>query len=354
MDESTAEDLTLYESEYRLVNISLGTPPQNFTVEVDLFYHSDLSLFDSKVNTTIRRLSNVRKFNTNDSSTFFIVNKNYTSDYYGTVGYVGSDIMQFGDIRQRLSFGLIDNVTNYYDYYYFSCDGALGLSVFLESHSNISGMQQIMSNQELPIFSMWYNRSLSYEDSVAQMTLGHENNQNCLLDWVYVPSVQVNEFGYTESEYAVHLSSITLEIDGASRPVNVKVNRTLVIDSWGIDQYGFMPYYLKFFFVTAANATWHRNRYAYFADCDLNKAKNVILNIGGSDGNLDESSRKIVVTPAEYIRKLPKRNECVVNINGFNDVFNNRIQMPMQFYNGHCYSYNTKTRMIGISTAVKN
>ncbi|KAI1704857.1 hypothetical protein Ddc_15987 [Ditylenchus destructor] len=304
---NSVEDLTLYESEFRLVNISLGTPPQNFTVEVDLFDHPDMSLFDSTINTTKYQMSDKRKFNTNDSSTFFIVNKNYTSNYYGTVGYVGSDIMQ-----------------------------------------------QIMAQQELPIFSMWYNRSLSYEDSVAEMTLGHENNQNCLSDWVYVPSVQINNFGYIEPEYAVHLSSITLEIDGASRPVNVKVNRTLVIDSWGIGQSGFMPYYLKFFFVTAANATWHRDRYRYFADCDLNKAKNVILNIGGSDGNLDESSRKIVVTPAEYIRKWQKTNECVVNINGFDDVSDYRIQMPMQFYNKHCYSYNTKTRMIGIATAVNN
>ncbi|KAI1705892.1 hypothetical protein DdX_13329 [Ditylenchus destructor] len=118
---------------------------------------------------------------------------------------------------------------------------------------------------------------------------------------------------------------------------------------------GYMPYYLKFFFVTAANATWDRDRYAYFTSCDLKKAKSVILNIGGNGGIRDTSSRKVVVSPAEYIMQWDNTNECFVNIDGYNDDFRlNIIRMPLLFYNHHCYSYNMDTDMIGIATAVNN
>ncbi|KAI1704858.1 eukaryotic aspartyl protease domain-containing protein [Ditylenchus destructor] len=309
MTERSVESVELFRSQLRLINISVGTPPQEFTVILDLFWQTDLGLIDSGINTTEEYVLQKHLFNTSNSTTFVLSDRNITTDYNGvnvTTGYVGSDILQLGGDYFKLSFNLVNTTDD--GFVYQSRDGTLGLSIFQESYNNISAMTQIMQQLDRPIFSMWYNRSLSFRKD-----------------------------------------------NGASRPVNIKVNKTLNVDMQRVARRGYMPYYLKFFFVTAANATWDRDRYRYFADCDLNKAKSVILNIGGNGGVVDMSSRKVVVTPAEYIMQSEDSNECFVSIDGYNDDFGETIiRMPLQFYNRHCYSYNMETDMIGIATAVDN
>uniref|UniRef100_A0A915D326 Peptidase A1 domain-containing protein n=1 Tax=Ditylenchus dipsaci TaxID=166011 RepID=A0A915D326_9BILA len=304
-----------------LTNISIGSPPQHFLVEVDLWVDSELSVLDSntnlsKVNSAIPLKST---YNSSASSSFFAVNGNYTN-WCGD-GHLATDSLMVDNLIVNVTFGVIDDLGYWLSYQ--PVDGTLGLSPKENSNNNISLINQLVDQLDRPIFSFFSNRTASGIGN-SLITLGLKT----------------------------HLIAKPIGALVNGTKVSVPINTTLAILPYS--SYISVPSSVKALFINSSNAVHNKEKKLYEVDCDVSKAGNVTFCLGGHDNVIDSTSRSLELSGADYIRYNPRYDLCYLAVYGYKDTSSsyNYIEIPHQFFNNHCIAYNIINKQLGFADTI--
>ncbi|KAI1702353.1 eukaryotic aspartyl protease domain-containing protein [Ditylenchus destructor] len=328
--------LPLQEDDYLIVGtITVGTPPQSFNVEVDAFFDNELLLIGANAN-----LSSVSKYipkkntyNASSSSTYVAVDGNISSYHKA------QDVLNIGSLSATIkSFVVVDKVPYLLNYY--PIDGILGLAPVKDSQFNVSVVADDLIDQlDQPLISIYSN---SGGNGTGQVTLGAEDSDNCQSTWSYVPAIDYFRKGI---QYAIHASSAEVTIGGQLTTVNMDSNVTFV--PWFAFE---APFQAKDAFVNGTGASYNASIGEYTIDCDTTKAPLITLNLGGVGNSTDSTSRKLVLSGADYIRYWKRMNVCYLGVTFYFDYASHReFILGSQVLNNHCISFNYKERTVGFS-----
>ncbi|KAI1728140.1 eukaryotic aspartyl protease domain-containing protein [Ditylenchus destructor] len=320
-------------------NISVGTPRQNFLVEVDLWIDSELSLIDSNANLSkvSHNIPAKATYNTSASTTYMAIEGNYTS--WCGYGHLAKDIATLGGVSVNASLGVVDKLGYWLNLQ--PIDGTLGLSPREYPTNNISLLRQVLKELDRPVLSLWCNKT-GHDAGNSLITLGTEDTDNCHSDWAFVP--QVGDW------YDTHLSFASAVIDGESKTLDL--NATVSVNP-SYSAFIFGPNSFKYLIVNASNAVFNTSIKFYEVNCNISQAPNITLTLGGYDVSCDSTSRNVIMTGADYIRYHTMYKTCFISIYGYDDknAKTNYVELPQQFLNNHCLAYNVQNRELGFATA---
>ncbi|KAI1700120.1 eukaryotic aspartyl protease domain-containing protein [Ditylenchus destructor] len=325
--------------------ITVGTPPQSFIVEVDAFYDNELILIGSNASLTSTNknvfvdIPKKSTYNANNSSTYVAVNGNIST--WGIKGHKAQDVLNIGPLSATIkSFAVGDEVPDVLQYY--PADGILGLSPMMKSYENVSVVADDLIDQlDKPIISVYVNATRR-GNGTGQVTLGAEDNDNCQSTWSYVPALNYYRNSYP---YTVHASSMEMTIGGQLTTVNLDSNVTF----YPVNVFD-VPVQLEDAFVNGTGATYNKSVHAYTIDCDTTKAPLITLNIGGVGNSTDSTSRKLVLSGADYIRYLKSEDVCYLGVTFYRGLITPaRWGLGSQVLNNHCISFNYKERTVGFA-----
>ncbi|KAI1699868.1 eukaryotic aspartyl protease domain-containing protein [Ditylenchus destructor] len=353
--------LPLQEVNYLIVGaITVGTPPQSFNVEVDAFYDNELILIGANAN-----LSSVSK-NIPKKSTY---NAEYSSSYIAVTGNVSiwdlkghkaQDVLNIGSLSATIkSFIVADKVSYLLNHY--PVDGTLGLSPMKKSYDNVSVVADDLIDQlDKPIISVYVNAT-KFGNGTGQVTLGAEDTDNCQSTWSYVPDLTYfkNHTPYNRP-FTVHISSFEVLLNGWCSMLGipcwwlgclgiptlttVNVNSNVTFLPWPAFD---VPMSFKDAFMKGINATYNETLGVYITECDTTKAPLFKLNLGGVGNSTDNTSQKLVLSGADYIRYWKRGDLCYLGINFYRG--SNHWFLGSQVLNNHCISFNYKERTVGFA-----
>lgn len=144
-----------------LINLTLGTPPQTFTVQLDTA-SADFWVVDSTCTSKqcIGKTQRKKQFNSTASRTYSDDGTEFLIEYnhHGVEGIIGQDVMAVGDINVKgQSFGrgmLLDQIFGT-----MPLDGIFGLGLPQLSQTGIKGpLQSILDQLERKSFTLWLDR----------------------------------------------------------------------------------------------------------------------------------------------------------------------------------------------------
>jgi hypothetical protein len=194
-DKQGSQPFIDYYDNFYLGNITLGTPPQPFTVVLDTgssnLWVIDVSCTDQACLGYPDSGYTKHQFNKNASTTY-VNNGTFFQIFYGSgscQGYLGSDTARFGgltDIKQ--TFGISQSIADVFGYQ--PMDGILGLGWPGISADNVEPpIQQIIKTLDKPLFTVWLDRHVKFSEDVTGglITYGALDTTNCASDFSYVP-----------------------------------------------------------------------------------------------------------------------------------------------------------------------
>ncbi|KAI1702352.1 eukaryotic aspartyl protease domain-containing protein [Ditylenchus destructor] len=332
--------LPLQEDDYLIVGtITVGTPPQSFNVEVDAFFDNELLLIGA--NATLSSVSkNIPKkntYNASSSSTYVSVNGNVSTSY--VTGHKAQDVLNIGSLSATIKSFVVADVVPFVLRYY-AIDGVLGLSPRKKSYYNVSVVaDELIDQLDQPLISIYSN---SGGNGTGQVTLGAEDTDNCQSTWTYVPAI---DYFRDSTPFRVHASSAEVTIGGQLTVVNLDSNVTFV--PWFAFE---APFQAKDAFVNGTGASYNASIGEYTIDCDTTKAPLITLNLGGVGNSTDSTSRKLVLSGADYIRYWKRMNVCYLGVTFyFDDDLHREFILGSQVLNNHCISFNYKERTVGFA-----
>lgn len=319
-------------------SITVGTPPQSFNVEVDAFYDNELLLIDAgaDLSNVDTRIPAKATYNANASSTYVPVSGNISS--WGMKAHKAKDVLNVDTLSTTLKFVVADKLPYFLNYY--AIDGVLGFGPSKKSWFNVSVVaDEVVSQLDKPLVSVYVNQN-SAGNGTGQVTLGAEDGDNCQSNWVYVPNTKYWEKqGYA---YTVHVSSADVTISGQATTVNLDSNVTFA--AWPAFD---VPYSAQTVFVNGTGATYNETYGVYTIDCDTSKAPSITLNIGGSGNSTDNTSQKLVLTGADYIRYYRSGDFCYLGVNFYRGL--GMWYLGSQVLNNHCIGFNYNERTVGFA-----
>lgn len=169
--------------------ISIGTPPQNFTV---LFDSGSANLFIPSINcdSSIYPCSNHNLYNASASSTYVDINKTYVMSDWAT-GFLAQDTVTVGGVQlQNQVFAQADEMEfNFADDVY---DGLLGMAFIPIAVDSIVPPFLNMINQGLldePVVSVWMNRNQNESDG-GEIIFGGTDPSKYSGKFSYVPLIK--------------------------------------------------------------------------------------------------------------------------------------------------------------------
>ncbi|KAI1705518.1 eukaryotic aspartyl protease domain-containing protein [Ditylenchus destructor] len=366
--------------------IYVGTPPQEFSVKVDLWMETKLFLVDSTselVGIGDRNedfygteLSRKHIFNTSASSSFELISNHYSSrselcrqsnkmdiddsdsdedlkraktlPFYRTTASEGSDLVSKGpgdtiDPRVRLEMIIVNGTSEWFLYQPF--DGILGLAS--QDGQNFDNSQDTIRaiGREFGFtkWSLWTNLTAD-GSGVSQLKLGNLDTRHCIPDtWKWIPrSNRSSEWSYVPLTWngwnwnEVPLNSIKTE----GRPPKL-VKRKLSFENKGGD-IQVTNDLLEYF--TEPNMA-KRQRGKYVVDCDLSKAADVIFSIGNEFDPVE-----LVLKGADYITFDKDTDACVLALFVLpSDNPYTPIELPRRFLTNHCIAYDFESDTIGFA-----
>uniref|UniRef100_A0A914W246 Peptidase A1 domain-containing protein n=1 Tax=Plectus sambesii TaxID=2011161 RepID=A0A914W246_9BILA len=190
-----------YEDFYYNGIIQLGTPPQNFSVQLDTG-SSNLWIPD-KTNTQAI-CAKKAKFDSSKSSTY-VTNGQSFSIQYGSgpaSGFLGQDKLCLGDSLICFNTQVFAQATNVGNFF---CDndgfnGILGLGWPSISVDHVTPpMQNLLPTLDMPLFTVWLDRKGAVVQSAGLFTYGGLDTVHCSAQVNYVPLVAETywEFAFT-------------------------------------------------------------------------------------------------------------------------------------------------------------
>uniref|UniRef100_A0A914P7V2 Peptidase A1 domain-containing protein n=1 Tax=Panagrolaimus davidi TaxID=227884 RepID=A0A914P7V2_9BILA len=187
-----SETLSNYFNTFLVANISLGTPPQNFTMFLDTA-SSNLWVIDSKCKSKgcQGNPGGISKhvFDSTKSTTF-INNGQYFSINYGygaVVGNLGTDTLNLGGISiQNQTFALAETLADPFGEQ--PIDGFLGLGwPNLAVDGVIPPLQNALPQLDSPLFTVWLDQrhQTNIDPAAGQITFGALDTGHCDVSTIY-------------------------------------------------------------------------------------------------------------------------------------------------------------------------
>jgi len=106
-------------------------------------------------------------------------------------------------------------------------------------------------------------------------------------------------------------------------------------------------------FVNASGAVWNKTIYEYVTTCNFSQIGTVEINLG----NDNQTSKKLVLTAADFIDYSPGKDVCYLTVGGYSNFFwhdnVDYIELGYQFLNNHCVAYNQASSQFGIATSIR-
>ncbi|KAI1700077.1 eukaryotic aspartyl protease domain-containing protein [Ditylenchus destructor] len=327
-----------------VANISVGTPPKWFVVEVDWFYDQNMELIDSNATLTSKNVA-IRLFNTSTSSTYSPVAGSYYSSLSSSRGHRGQDIVNANGKDLTVTLGVLDYA---YAYYFTGngVDGFLGLSPGEQTYSNNANLttvvKQIANQLDSPVVSVWSESSRDGDGS-GQITLGALDTDHCESNWMFMPRTDPNSY---YSGYTVHLATVEgTWPNGTHQTYKANLDVSIVPDQTGI----VVDAEWVSLFRNISNAVWDKEVQQYVVDCDTTKLGNATFRIGGHGYGQNSKTYNLTITGADYTTYYEYYDVCYLLI-GTGVRSNNRNSMPVilghNFARNRCLAYNMKDNKI--------
>ncbi|KAI1703090.1 eukaryotic aspartyl protease domain-containing protein [Ditylenchus destructor] len=334
-----------YDTMY-FANITIGTPAQVLTVEIDPWYDQDLCVLGEGVD--FSRSASKRTFNQSKSSSFVNIGKNFSMTSCGS-GKNGTDVVNVGEVNKPVNFGIVQTMYSYLRW--MPSDGILGINPKASANMSQNAISQLLEDMDSPIMTWWQNETIWCPNGTlpnAQLTLGAEDTEHCKSSYVYVP--RVSSISSSDRYYPVHLTSAVISNDRddyeEETEIRFDINATLTLWHGQRDTYG--PRTFLKALVNATNGVYNYTVHDYVVDCDMSKHKDIVLNIGGSGVTEDKSSRQIILSPTDYVLYFDSYDVCVLSYHVVEYKYP-RLELGLKFFNNHCLAYNSKEDKIGFS-----
>ncbi|KAI1714776.1 eukaryotic aspartyl protease domain-containing protein [Ditylenchus destructor] len=338
----------------QVANISVGTPPQWFIMEVDWFRDIDMEVIDSNA-TNSQNANNqaLHLFNSSTSSTYSPATGSYASSMTSSSGHRGQDIVNANAQDLRVTFGVLDNPYYYY-FRGYAIDGVIGLSpadqVGAGYNQNLTTFVKQIANQlENPVVTVWTESSRN-GDGTGQITLGDLDTDHCESNWMFMPKTgNAWKVGYYYGGYSVHLATMEgVWPNGTQQTFKANIDVSILPDVNGIivdaDWYPL--------FQNISKAVWDEDVQEYVVDCDTTKLGNVTFRVGGHGYGKNSKTYNLTITGADYTTYYEHYDVCYLNI-GTGVRSNSKNSMPVilghNFARDHCFAYNVKDDKIGIA-----
>jgi len=328
------------------VDVSLGTPPQNFTVCFDTG-SANLWVADSSCDPGIclqhPQPGYTRHFFDKSKST--TVHTNTTSielDYGdGSVGgYTANDVLSFGGLTfPTQTFGLATymNRSEATD----PQDGILGAAWPANAANNITPpINNIISQLDQPIFTVWMDRRIDLKagSSDGLITYGAEDLTNCKGPFVYVPNdnsvgswmVYIDGFSYKSTKSVPYPRRVVLDTGVTSLVVSDTLFNAVVVGS---------------------DAEYDAVDDVYLVSCNVTGLSSIELMINGSSYNIAPSAYVIDVGRADGL--------CVLSVDsGGADDPNNPDAMVWafgdSFMRSFCVVYDFGKNRVGFASSISS
>ncbi|KAI1703921.1 eukaryotic aspartyl protease domain-containing protein [Ditylenchus destructor] len=328
--------LPLEEVDYWITGvITVGTPPQSFNVEVDAFFNNELVLLAPNASVKEYAKENLpekKTYNAGNSSTYVAVNGNVST--WDIKAHKAQDVLNIGSLSATIkSFVVTDVLRGGWSVNYFPVDGVLA--------------DDLVDQLDKPLISVYLNATRG-GNGTGQVTLGAEDTDNCQSTWSYVPAAIYYAY-FTQFSFSVHASSAEVTIGGQLTTVNLDSNVTL-LPYPGIA----VPISTKDLFVNGTGTIYNESIGVYTIDCDTTKSPLIKLNIGGVENSTDNTSQKLVLSGADYIRYWKSQDVCYLDVHFYSGSIDNLGTTTQWFFgsevlNNHCISFNYKERTVGFA-----
>ncbi|KAH7723274.1 ASP-1 protein [Aphelenchoides avenae] len=322
-------------------NITIGTPPQDFTVVLDTG-SSNLWVID--VSCTSQRCQGYpdsgfkkRHFDKSKSTTY-VNNGEYFEIQYGSgscYGYLGADTTSFGGLTDlSQTFGIAQDIADVFGYQ--QMDGILGLGWPAISEDNVlPPMQQILGQLDAPIFTVWLDRHVKPSAGVTGglITYGALDTVNCDNSWNYVPLSAENWW--------------TFPIDGFKVGKYKRKGTQQVISDTGTS-YLATPDREFQDILKATGAEYDFGSDEYTLDCDKKGLPDIVLTMGGID---------YPIKSTEYVIDIDLgKNKCALAVfsagsGPVNDPTNPLWILGDTFIRPFCNVYDIGKKRIGFAKA---
>jgi hypothetical protein len=317
-------------------NITAGTPPQQFTVSIDL-WEEDLYLIGVGADGTSGE-SNASKnqYDKSASTTYQNPNVSFSADSGGVSGMLANDLVNLGDLNVNLTFGDADSVDWWVNF--LPIDGVLGLSP-QDSSNNIPNVQnQLASQMADPVMVIHMNNDT--HDSF--ISFGSEDVPQCQQPWAHVPNGILDGYGLS------NMNVTSLSIEGTTTSLAMS-NRPLVVSNW-LDT-KFVSNQTRDLLIQASGATRNNQTRQYELPCaSMAQAKNVVMTLS--------VGVTITLTPNDYMLVRVDPNDgtstCTLDVVGWYDenepnYRSYELELDQRFLKTRCVSYNSQTKVLGLT-----
>ncbi|KAH7699372.1 aspartic protease, partial [Aphelenchoides avenae] len=290
-----------YFDDYYLVNITLGTPPQTFTVQADT---GSSNLWVLGVGCTEQSCLGhpqwapsviKHRFNDSKSSTYKDTKTTFGYDRFGSIaqGELGQDVVNLGGITYASQvFGVASQVEDAVGYMPF--DGILGLAwPSIAEDDVVPPIQNVLPQLDQPLFTMWLDRRIkpSLGGSGGLITYGGLDAKNCDSEWNYAP---LSELGY----WQFSLSGVQIGSYKFTR-------KQQAVSDTGSAWLGGPPDQVDAI-VGAIGATYKFDQGIYTVKCDAKNLPDIVFIIGGN---------RYAIPQREYVVDVGLgNNECAVTL----------------------------------------
>ncbi|TKR88385.1 hypothetical protein L596_012639 [Steinernema carpocapsae] len=275
-----------YYDNFYLGDVTIGTPPQPFTVVLDTG-SSNLWIIDSNCkDITCQKFQGVspkHRFNTSASTT---LKQNWTTFAlsYGSgyaSGYLATDVLQFAGFQvDDQWFGIANHISEVFGRQ--PIDGIFGLGwPALAGGYGTPPMQRILNQLDKPLFTVWMDRHVkpSMGGNGGLITYGAIDTKNCAPNIHYVPLTQLAWWRFRMDN--VRVGSFH---SGSGDAISDTGTSFIVGPRSAVDR-----------IAEKLSATYDKDIDMYLISCDTHGLPDIELVIGGETYS---------IPPLEYVRDL--------------------------------------------------
>jgi hypothetical protein len=288
-----------YYDDFYLGNITIGTPPQPFTIVLDTgssnLWVIDVACTDQSClgypesGYTKHRFDKSKSSTYKDVGTFFEIQYGSGSCY----GNLAQDALSFGGLSYPTQvFGLAEGIADVFGYQ--PVDGILGLGWPAIAEDNVvPPIQNILSQLDQKLFTVWLDRRIkqSTGGNGGLITYGALDAKNCDSTWNYVPLSSLTYWQFTIGGFQVGSSKTTRKQE--------------VISDTGTSWLG-GPQDQIDDIVSATNAQYNYEQGVYTVKCDAKSLPDIVFVIGGNN---------YAIPAKEYVLDLGLgNNDCALTI----------------------------------------
>ncbi|KAK0414656.1 hypothetical protein QR680_011550 [Steinernema hermaphroditum] len=285
-----------YYDDFYLANITIGTPPQQFTIVPDTG-SSNLWVINSQCqDQSCQGMPGTPKkhlFNEGQSSTFKSVGTPFSIQYgSGSCdGKLGIDTVSFAGLTiSQQTFGIADDIADVFGYQ--PVDGIMGLGwPALAVDNVVPPMQNLFPQLDKPLFTVWLDRKVKMDQGgpAGQITYGALDTQNCDSTVNYVSLTSKSYWQFAQDGFQIGTYKYTTQDQ--------------VISDTGTSWIGAPQVVLdNIASVTGAQYDWTNNFYT--VDCGAKNLPDLVFTIGGQNYHVPQ---------VEYVLDLGLGNgQCVL------------------------------------------